>query len=346
MTSVLAPIYSARDSALTQRAASTAILAIDSEDRFRDYDDARLVVGRNRSPYEYTITKNQSIMNGFFTRLAVTEVVFPWSLPNINVGTAPIKVTVASNMIPASTFLLELDLGFYTPSQIAARLQTLVRNINPVTLGAFTMTYGVSSIGLVAPTQLPIFEYDTNNLPAGVTIAFEPLTAADDPFFSNPLRKQLFDLLGFSISPPGAPPAQQGNNVLDANGFGAQTYCQFTRYVDIVCTQLTANQALKDTMSQTVARDVLCRVYVGDAQGVQSTVLPSSATFCPPGCMPTIIYRNFSQPKQIQWIPNQPVAGFLQFEVFDDAGFSLKDYDYRGNGNGTNWSLTLLATEN
>ncbi len=337
MTSVLAPIYSARDTAITQRPTSTAILAIDSEDRFRDYDDARSVTDPlNRSPYNFRITKNQSMMNGFFTRLGVTELVFPWVLPNINVATAPIICTVAGTAIPAAEFLLELDIGFYTPSMIASALQTLVRNINPVTLGAFTMTYGVSSIGIPTTTQLPIFQYNTNNVPAGITISFRPLTAADDPFFNNPARKQLFDILGFS----------NANTVLAAENFGAQTYCQFTRYIDIVCTQLTANQALKDTMSQVVARDVLCRVYVGDAQGVQSTVLPSSSTFCPPGCMPTTIYRDFSQAKQIQWIPNQPVPGSLKFEVFDDAGFALSDYDYLNSGNGANWSMTVLVSEN
>jgi hypothetical protein len=337
MTSVLAPIYSARDTAITNRPTSTAILAIDSEDRFRDYPDARNVTDPlNRSPYNFVITKNQSLMNGFFTRLAVTEVVFPWTLPNINPSTATIICTVAATAIPAAEFQLELDVGFYTPSMIASALQTLVRNINPVTLGAFTMTYGVSSIGIPTTTQLPIFQYDTNNVPAGVTISFRPLTAADDPFFREPLRKQLFDLLGFS----------NANTVLAAQGYGAQTYCQFTRYVDIVCTQLTANQALKDTMSQVVARDVLARLYVNDAPSAQSTTLPSSSTFCPPGCMPTTIYRDYVTPKQIQWIPNQPVPGYLRFQVYDDAGFALSDYDYLASGNGSNWSMTLLVSEN
>ena len=341
MTTVLAPVYSARDSAYTNRPASTSLLCIDSEDRFRDYTDARSVTAPlNRSPYNFTINKNQSLMNGFFTRLGVTEVVFPWVLPNINVSTASIICTVAGTAIPAAEFTLELDIGFYTPSMIAAALQTLVRNINPVTLGAFTMTYGVSDINFPVDnpttTQLPIFQYRTNNAPAGITISFRPLTAADDPFFNNPLRKQLFDLLGFS----------DDNTTLEDRGYGAQTYCQFTRYVDIVCTQLTANQALKDTMSQIVARDVLARLYVNDAPGVQSTVLPSSATFCPPGCMPTTIYRDYVTPKQIQWIPNQPVPGYLKFEVYDDAGFALSDYDYVSYGNGANWSMSLLVSEN
>ena len=61
--------------------------------------------------------------------------------------------------------------------------------------------------------------------------------------------KQLFDVLGFSTE----------NTGYYLNGMGGPTLCQSIRYIDIVCSQLTNNQALKDTMSQEIARDVLCR---------------------------------------------------------------------------------------
>jgi hypothetical protein len=335
--------FTARDTAITQRPTSTAILAIDSEDRFADYNDARkepgAVPGRlNRSPYDFTIRKNESLMNGFFTRLGVTEVVFPWTLPNINLGTSSVRVTYDVGAGDVTT-TVTLDLGFYTPSMIASALQTAIRNLD-AGLAAFTMTYGVETLIGGTTTQNPIFEYQTND-PA-VTIGFSPMPQTG-PVYSNPLRKQLFDLLGFT----------DYNNNVQADGQGNVTYCQFTRYIDIVCTQLTANQALKDTMSQVIARDVLCRVYIGDAQGVQSTVLPSSSTFCPPGCMPTTIYRDFTQPKQIMWIPNQPVPGFLQFTVYDDSGTPLTTGNPAADGagafsygNGANWSMTMLVTEN
>jgi len=326
MTSVLAPIYSARDEAITQRPTSTAILAIDSEDRFRDYPAARSITGDNRNPYNFTINKSQSLMNGFFTRLGVTEVVFPWVIPNINLYTRIMNVTYDIGAGPVPGFIT-LELGFYTPAMIASEIQQQVRTLTG--RADFNMTYGVQTTGVSYPVQRPIFEYGFTAI--GATIAFSPFTPPPET-----TRKQLFDLLGFTDT----------NTTLSASGRGLDTYCQSTRYVDIVCTQLTANQALKDTMSQVVARDVLCRVYVGDAAGVQSTVLPSSATFCPPGCMPTTIYKDFSQPKQIQWIPNQPVPGYLKFEVYDDAGFLLSDYTPYAQGNGANWSMTLLVTEN
>jgi hypothetical protein len=109
---------------------------------------------------------------------------------------------------------------------------------------------------------------------------------------------------------------------------------------------LTNNQALKDTMSQEIARTVVCRLYAGDAN-IPGNVSCSSSTFCPPGCAPFTIYRDYASPKQIAWLPNQPVGGFLQFQVYDDNGelLSLSD-SFSAGANRVDWSITLLATEN
>jgi hypothetical protein len=59
-------------------------------------------------------------------------------------------------------------------------------------------------------------------------------------------------------------------------------------------------------------------------------------------------------PKQIQWIPNQNIPGFLQFQVYDDNGDLLDEaisetvddiFRLRGAG-ATDWSMTLLVSEN
>lgn len=341
MTSVLAPVYSARDTAITQRPTSTAILAIDSEDRFRDNVAARDITTRAASsPYDFTINKNQSLMNGFFTRLGVTEVMFNWMIPNINYQTRIIGFDYRANgaaPIVASSILLEM--GFYTPSMLASAIQTLVRAEDPVILGSFTMTYGVNLDG----QQEPVFAYSTNT---AAQVRFYPLDSDDmaTPPDINIRSRQLFDLLGLMTYTRIVPDPSNGDFALAGQGYS--TYCQVTRYIDIVCTQLTNNQALKDTMSQPVARDVLCRLYLSDSANSQATVLPSSSTFCPAGCMPTTLYKDFSQAKQIQWIPNQPVPGYLKFEVFDEDGNNLKLLATDDEDDGTNWAITVLVTEN
>jgi hypothetical protein len=341
MTSVLAPIYASRDAnVFTSRLSSTSLLCIDSNDRFKNNAIARDVNNRiNSTAYDFSITKNESIMNGFFTRLGVSEVMFQWMIPNINVQTSIVGFDYKIGSAPFVSDSIVLVPGFYTPAMIASAIQAEVRLLDP-SLNAFTMTYGVNIDG----QQAPVFAYNTNSL--SVYVRFYPLDSFDLGTIPqiNINSRQLFDLLGFTTTTPIIP--DPSGNDFSISGQGYTTYCQITRYIDIVCSQLTNSQSLKDTMSQVVARDVLCRVYLSDSANSQSTVLPSSATFCPAGCMPTTLYKNFSQPKQIQWIPNQPVPGSLRFEVFDEDGNNLNLLSNSDEEDGANWAITMLVTEN
>lgn len=378
--------YSARDTAITQRPTSTALLAIDSEDRFKTYEDSRKESGiSNGNPYDFSIDTAASLMNGFFTRIGVSEVVFPWVIPNINKKTYQIRVQyftdanffgdwdpttvyavgeivlnptqpippganamyislTAGNVgnspanspanwapyVPATvTSTITLAYGFYTPAQLAAAVQVAVRALD-ASLAGFTMIYG--------ELEQCKMTYDTNS--NGVALAFLPMIANSTAYPYSSRTKQLFDVLGFLDS---------NKDWLSTASGGGLTLCQAIRYIDIVCPQLTYNQALKDTMSQPTARDSLCRIYIAN-ESAPSTISPSSAFFVPPGCAPTTIYRDFSQPKQIQWLPNQPIVGALRFQVFDDQGEPLADSDPATQApyylNRTDWSMSMLITEN
>lgn len=332
MSSIVLPNFSARDAAITQRPTATAILAIDSEDRFRDYIDERRALPPgtiNRSPYDFTIQKDEPLLNGAFTRIGVNEIVFPWLVPNINRKTNQIRVSSLNGGVPDAR-TITLTEAFYTPADLAAALQLAIRAIPG--MGAFTLTYGVN----LANQALPVFVYATNN-PAAF-ISFEPMAANSSTYPFGTSSKQLFDMLGFS----------DANTVLtNLPTPSKMTLCQAIRYIDIVSTQLTANQAVRDSMSQPISRTILARLYVNGAPGEQSTVKCSAPEFCPAGCAPTTIYRDYSQAKQIQWMPNCPVGGYLRFEVFDDSGDNLiNSFSFYPGADNANWSMTLLATEN
>ena len=324
------PDFSPQAGVVTQRPSSTALLTIDSEDRFKDYNTARIVLtdsnAPNNSPYDFTIVKNESIMNGFFTRLGLTEVVFPWAIPNINAKTRQIIVSYGG-----TNAILTLSSQFVKPFDLAAKIQAAVRTISSG-LSAFTMTYGI------APSQeFPAFQYSNAALP----MSFSPMPYNTTAYPYGSQTKQLFDVLGFTSA-----------NKIDSSGavVGTYTLAQATRYVDIVCSQLVYNQNLKDTTTQTVARDSLCRLYVGDANGFGANMsYPSSSNFTPPGTVPSVIYRQFQTPKMINWTPNQPV-GNLRFQVYDDAGAILTE-SVAGSGisiptDYLNWSSTILVSEN
>jgi len=318
---------------MTERSPAYAILAIDSEDRFRTYEEQRAstVGSYNDSPYNFQITKNESMMNGFFTRLALTEICFPWAVGNINTKTSSVLFNYSIGGVAQPQVTLSLPYGFYKPSEIATALQAAIRAIDVPNLGAFVVNYGASNI--------PRFVFLRGN-PA-ITFSFSPLPSNSVVYPFPNTSKQLFDLLGLDTFRAGT--------LIGGAITGGFTLCQAFRYIDIVCNQLTYNQALKDTMSQTVARDTLCRLYVGDGPFTgTSTLSPLDPDFCPPGCAPFVIYRQFTNPKFIRWLPNQPVQGNLQFQVFDDAGDQFGDLGPSVANPRlfeANWSMTLLVSE-
>jgi len=327
-------VFSSRSlsAAETARSPAYALLAVDSEDRFRNYTQAAAsnALSYNASSYNFQITKNESIMNGFFTRLAVTEVCFPWMIGNILDSTSEMYGQYQIGAGPVIDFQIDIsdNIGFLRPSQIASLLQTKIRAV-VADLSGFTMTYG-SIAGSNA--TYPWFEYNTNN--PSVVIAFRPVQYSVAFPYPN-TQIQLFNLLGFDAA----------NTVLDTGETSKSTYCQSIRYIDIVSPQLTYNQALKDTMTQPIARDSLCRLYLGDGPyTATSTLAPNDPNFCPPGCAPFTIYRQFTNPKFIRWTPNQPVQGNLIFQVYDDGGTILSETDVN-EISGQNWSMTLLVSE-
>ena len=319
------PDTNARQPTMTIRPSSTALLTIDSEDRYTDMSQSRASIS---TPYNFAISKNESLMPGFITRIGVSEINFPWLVPNVNSKTNTISVRYVTTSTSGDAVLV-LPIGFYAPGDLAAAIQQGVRAI-PGGPASFAMTYGANN--------LPVFTY----LCTGADrISFSPFPSNSPSYPYPPQTKQLFDVLGFTDTNSGVP---------SIGGVGIFTLCQSIRYIDIVCNQLTNSQAQKDQTSQTIARDMLCRIYLGDGGGTgQSTVLPSDPNFSPPGCAPTTIYRNFANPKQIQWIPNQNIPGFLAFAVFDDTGALLDDsFTALGYGEiytGTNWSMTMLVSE-
>ena len=343
-----------RDDVMTSRPASSSLLTIDSGDRYENYTDELLSLGTetdiNFSPYNFVIRKPESMMNGFLTRLAVTEIAFPYGTPNINSKTNQIKVSWSTDgSTVAGSLVIELATGFYIPADLAAAMQTEVRAAD-ASLSGFIMTYG----GIATNPNVPRFFYEVPQATGKATqIWFTPVPYNTASYPYPDTVKQLFNILGFNFI-NALPVGEPGASYV---GIGEYTLCQFTRYIDIVCPQLTYNQPLKDTSSQKIVRDSLCRIYLDQVSGgfQANTKKASDSTFCPTGCAPFTIYHNFTLPKQINWTPNQPVPGLLQFQVYDDSGELLAtamdqfaiDADLGAfNTAYLDWSMTLLATEN
>jgi len=93
---------------------STANLYIDSLDR------------ASGSSSDFLINKPTNILTGFFTRLAVNEVVLDWCVPNVRAVDGNNTISI---LIGTSPYIVTLSDGFYTVKEVLDRTVTLLNTV-------------------------------------------------------------------------------------------------------------------------------------------------------------------------------------------------------------------------
>lgn len=288
--------YVPNEKATTIRVPSTANLMVDSADRNTSI---------NPLCSDFQITKKSSILNGFFTRIGTTEVVLEWVVPNVDViKNGGFTYDTTGTLPSENTFGLA---GFYNMEEA---VNALIEELNTFT----------AETGLTWTVQ--------GLLGGGVLITVTGGVAGNTFAVDSPLLIQMFK-----------------QNL--SGTFGATGVIEFefkialadlrpTRYIDIVCNQLTYNQSVKDASTSSNERDVLCRWYFD-----QDYPVPNDAYGYPilMGYSPFYLRRLFNPPKQIQWETNIPI-GNLSFQLYNERGL-LVDVN-----TATNYLMTLQVSEN
>lgn len=292
---------------------STANLMLDSADR---PDPASTATGQ--SAFDFQISKTNSIMNGFFTRIGTTEVVLEWCEPNITTGNDSMIVDVSGT--GANTFNNTL-IG-YVPSGIFSTVEAVLDEL----VDSLNVDSGIQGAGVT-------FEV-VNDSPGRAGIRIQ---SGDPGVFrilpSDNTDTWLPDQLGIyksSYTTTGAPTIY-----VDCPDL------RLYRYLDFTSSQLTYNQDLKDTTTSPIARDVLCRWYMAwdtppevDAYGFPILM----------GYTPFTLRRLFNPPKQIKWDPRQPI-GNLAFQVYGGTPFGQINAPIVQNDVRSNWLMTLQVSE-
>lgn len=276
------------------RPPSTAQLMVDSADRPNP---------TSSTPFNFQITRSQSILNGFFTRVSTTEVVLEWCEPNID-GSLIFDISGASSRQNVNIF--GTTVGNFTMESL---MDTVVAEYNALPTGTTTTTRPVG-------TTLSIIK-------TGGYYAFD-ISGGQGRVVSTPLAIQMGLDLDTSLNP----------QILINGCVDLRTY----RYIDIVCSQLTYPQSLKDATTQSVSRDVLCRWYFAEdsAENVDGYGFPILQ-----GYLPFVRRRIFNPPKYVKWDNNLPV-GNLVFQVFDENGDLIIS---GGSSSDSNYLLTLQLQE-
>jgi hypothetical protein len=251
--------YVPSEKAMPIRMPSTANLMIDSQDRITPtYVDAG----------NFRITKNQAILNGFFTRIATTEVNLEWKIPNI---TSVYTNETFEVDVSGTSYFAELPDGFYT---VAQALDTIVALLN---IDQNTYTFSVVNTG-----------------PFPVIKCVVKIGGAEQDF--TILEQALSNQLGFE---------QDVSGNFFVPGRGGPVDLRWWRYIDFVSPELTYTQDVKDSATNEDEKNVLCRFYLNYDSPAQNDKYGFPILF---GYQPTPIRRIFSPPKQIKWEPNLPIG--------------------------------------
>jgi hypothetical protein len=296
--------YVPSEKAMPIRMPSTANLMIDSEDRIRP---AFVNAG------DFRITKQQALLNGFFTRIATTEVVVEWNIPNI--ATAYSNETFQVDVSGAAV-TADLPDGFYT---VAQALDTIVALLN-----IDTATYTFSIVNTGAFPQLKCV------VTAG---------GADQDFTID--ESALSQQLGFETETLGNFFIPGRYNSVDL---------RWWRYIDFVSNDLTYTQDVKDGATNSDEKNVLCRFYLCYDSPTPNDKYGFPILF---GYQCTTLRRIFSPPKQIKWEPNLPVGNLsFQVYGSGGGNYPLATIDYVllvppviPVATGWNWLMTLQVSE-
>ena len=282
----------------TIRQPSTANFMVDSKDRPNP-----TLTNSN----DFQITKNASLVNGFFTRIGLTELVLEWNQPNVS-QTAKINneliITAVGSSSGTTTTTFNPATGYYT--------------------GKAAIDFLLASLNTISATVTPATTWVLTN-PSPGQVVLTP---------NNPIGIELDGNLATSLNINSAPTVvNYSNNAPLFVGLGVDL--RPYRYLDFVSAQLTYNQDLKDTSTAVFNRDVLARWYMDFDQpnNVDAYGLPILM-----GYTPIYMRRLFNLPKQIRWDNIQPI-GNVSFQVYDDRGSLAKA------GPGCEFLMTLQLSE-
>lgn len=312
------------------RAPATAVLTIDSRDRVI-IDPATGYRIDTTTPYEIYINKQQTLMNGYFTRIAMSEINMQWGIPNVNETNNTLLIQRGAAAGPSTvvdSFQLVLFERFYTPKELAAAIQGLLNNAGGV--------FGVT-------TWQCTWQSDANNFAIAET-------SGTIPFRIKPqnigFADDLCNLMGFSYP----------SSEFTVRIVGSFASMQYTPYFDVVSSNITKKQNVRDNgTSFLTGQNLLCRVYLSQP-GVNvardATVPGNDADTSIVGTRPFTLYREYSVPKQIYWDTKEFIS-VVDLQLVDYKGRTLYSKPQTASlapplsftGDASQYQLTLQVTE-
>jgi len=265
----------------------------------------------------------QYLLQGHFTRLAVTQLSFQWNIPTIVKG---VNDNLSISFLDTDTSVVTavsatIAPGWYTPTQLATIIQATVRLNGVATTAGFTVTYITGVFIFNCTNGIYKMElYGDASIPNSPTTLFLLTIGMNyDSFF-------VLDNSGVYV--PNV--AQQ-----IISGPPQMTY---TRWIDITSTGLTRYAAVKDatTSLRNSHLTTLARVYSTPASNTASSNSPAG----PLSGLPFTLTTEFNSPKYIKWNGIDALQNF-DLNCFDEYGQRM----YWEPNFASEFQFTLLASE-
>jgi hypothetical protein len=282
----------------------------------------------NQAPFanNFTIQSPGALIYGYMYKLIVSQIQVQYAIPTICFERN--NTFYIAPAFPADTYYeFVIPQGFYTPNELAAALQVIIRQNAWGLAALMTVSYNLTEGFVFESTSVPPESFFFPSLET-LQIGIDP---PPTPNVINNILKT-YRTLGITLSNAGNPapiPSRQVSG--DLPNF------LYTPYIDICSEVLTNYQKVKDTnTSPEKSKGAIARVYLSGVGNPQVTT-PDSAL----GSSPFIITVDLNSPKVIRWTPDVAVPS-IDIQVTDQYGDYIFGPEY---GFSTEFQMTLLAVE-
>ena len=269
----------------------------------------------NSAVYSQT---NQNILQGQVYCISVSEVNFPYDIPNIQSGLNFFFLDVNGFSIPGLPLEIVITPGFYTGTELAAEINDVIDAAGAALPAPYTLT----------AAQMPTVAFDDTTNRFTFTGPTAPLNPQYNDWFlvspytfpfgvsvtPNNLGKDILSIMGFLQGQGNTFSALAPLNTLQA---AQAAPLAFTQYIDICSPQLCKFQYFRDGSTTNLARrsDIICRLYIVNNLAI--------AAGDPDGTRPFVINRQFRNPRVMRWTADNAV-GQIDINLYDDVGQPLQ----------------------
>ena len=303
----------------------------------------------------FTISSPGAILYGYIDRIIVSQIQLYYNIPTVIPGVNDTFYIIQGNVANISTLFVQITIpfGFYTPDELAATLQVLIRQSSigqPGFAPEFTVSY--TATNSVYEQSISGFDFDAGDsgfffyFPslAQLQAVVNPALNENSSIWIKSLKAyRLLGLSSINSGTPNGPTEYLGS----AQQWSSTTInLLYTPYIDIVSETLTKYQNVKDTdTSAQKLNSMIARVYLAGS-GPPQFVTDGIAEQI--GARPFTVTQDTQYPKVMRWSRDEAINS-IDFQLRDQYGdlifTSTRNLAQTAQYFFTEFQMTLLCVE-